>query len=544
MYSFKNNSTIFNKSLILEIENYFYMFGIPEGIQKLFNEKKNSLKTISCFIISNKDELISLIGICHTLSEINIEIRILHNFLKLEDIELLKSTILPGKIQLNNKINDEFCIITPLINGFLIEFKKIREEFKINKLLKLSPKFPKEKISELIKCKNILYNNILYKWEEFITYQIIKPVFIVTNSIPSNEKELNLLNEILKKCEIIFYLKNIFIKNILTKIILIPFQNYISPSVLKFRDILNKFDSRMLKPQNNSTNKEISNFSLLNNSIEYNKLTKKYISNINNYFLNDFILFLGTGSAIPTKYRNVSSCLININKKVILLDCGEGTINQIDNAFGNLNILKELSLIIISHAHADHFLGMFSIINYVYNSFNKKLNIIAPNNLKKYINFFNYNNKINFIESNSLNKNIDNIIIKSCEVQHRIYSNAFVLDINGFRLSYSGDCRPSLEFAKLAYNSDIMIHEATFNDDMEIDAKRTGHSTFSEAINIFKESNSKKLFLTHFSQRYNLTVDFKLNDINIMIAYDLLLYNFKTINSKLMQQYIIKNFPK
>lgn len=45
---------------------------------------------------------------------------------------------------------------------------------------------------------------------------------------------------------------------------------------------------------------------------------------------NTEIVFLGTGSAQPSKHRNVSSIFINLfSKGSLLLDCGEGTLSQL-----------------------------------------------------------------------------------------------------------------------------------------------------------------------------------------------------------------------
>ena len=45
------------------------------------------------------------------------------------------------------------------------------------------------------------------------------------------------------------------------------------------------------------------------------------------------------------------------------------------------------------------------------------------------------------------------------------------------KISYSGDCRPSEEFAKAALNSTLLIHEATFGDDLQENATDNMHST-------------------------------------------------------------------
>ena len=72
----------------------------------------------------------------------------------------------------------------------------------------------------------------------------------------------------------------------------------------------------------------------------------------------------------------------------------------------------------------------------------------------------------------------------------------------GFKFSYSGDCRPSLRFASIGYNSTVLVHEATFDDDLKSDAKAKKHSTTSEAIGIGTAMRARRVILTHFSQRY------------------------------------------
>lgn len=73
---------------------------------------------------------------------------------------------------------------------------------------------------------------------------------------------------------------------------------------------------------------------------------------------------------------------------------------------------------------------------------------------------------------------------------------------NNFQFSYSGDCRPSEEFAIIGKGSDVLVHEATFDDDMEGDALAKKHSTTGEALGVAAKMEAKNVILTHFSQRY------------------------------------------
>ena len=89
------------------------------------------------------------------------------------------------------------------------------------------------------------------------------------------------------------------------------------------------------------------------------------------------VVTLGTGSALPSIHRNVISTLVRIpyidnntvKFRTIMLDGGENTLGTMMRNFGHNNkeqlikIFEELSLIHLSHLHADHHLGIISIIN-------------------------------------------------------------------------------------------------------------------------------------------------------------------------------------
>lgn len=73
---------------------------------------------------------------------------------------------------------------------------------------------------------------------------------------------------------------------------------------------------------------------------------------------------------------------------------------------------------------------------------------------------------------------------------------------DGFKVSYSGDCRPSEKFASIGRGSTVLIHEATFQDNMVGSALAKRHSTDAEALEIGRRMQARSILLTHFSQRY------------------------------------------
>src|SRR5690606_17618372 len=73
---------------------------------------------------------------------------------------------------------------------------------------------------------------------------------------------------------------------------------------------------------------------------------------------------------------------------------------------------------------------------------------------------------------------------------------------SGLKIAYSGDCRPSSTFAAKAKGATLLIHEATFDDEMKGDAVAKKHSTVSEALGVAEKMGARRVLLTHFSQRY------------------------------------------
>jgi ribonuclease BN (tRNA processing enzyme) len=97
--------------------------------------------------------------------------------------------------------------------------------------------------------------------------------------------------------------------------------------------------------------------------------------------------------------------------------------------------------------------------------------------------------------------------LQSVPVQHCQNAYGVVLELaDGQKIVFSGDCRPSQSLVKCGLNCDILIHEATFTDDRLEHAMKKRHSTFSEAVDIGRRMSAKHVILTHFSQRYPMTL--------------------------------------
>lgn len=241
------------------------------------------------------------------------------------------------------------------------------------------------------------------------------------------------------------------------------------------------------------------------------------------------ITALGTGSALPSKYRNVSATLVRVpGYGSYLLDCGENTIGQLRRVFGEElpEILCDLKAIWISHLHADHHLGTASVIREwaketaKHEATKENTLVVASDEamlhwLREFseVEDFGYSRvhpismgratTFNYRFSAADTAKYGLTSIQTCYVLHCHGAMAVVLTLpNGFKVAYSGDCRPNEHFAKIGQGATLLIHEATFDDELQGDAKAKKHSTTSEALHIGKLMGARRILLTHFSQRY------------------------------------------
>ncbi|KAL5822801.1 hypothetical protein ACOSQ4_020701 [Xanthoceras sorbifolium] len=74
--------------------------------------------------------------------------------------------------------------------------------------------------------------------------------------------------------------------------------------------------------------------------------------------------------------------------------------------------------------------------------------------------------------------------------------------IPGWKIVYSGDTRPCTELVEASRGATVLIHEATFEDEMVEEAIAKNHSTTKEAIEVGSSAGAYRIILTHFSQRY------------------------------------------
>uniref|UniRef100_A0A3P8TN26 Zinc phosphodiesterase ELAC protein 2 n=1 Tax=Amphiprion percula TaxID=161767 RepID=A0A3P8TN26_AMPPE len=247
------------------------------------------------------------------------------------------------------------------------------------------------------------------------------------------------------------------------------------------------------------------------------------------------VVFLGTGSALPMKIRNVSGTLVNISpSQSVLLDCGEGTFDQLCRHYGDDvdDALSKISTVFISHLHADHHTGLLKLLyqrERALTTLGKPFSpiyLVAPAQIMTWLNQYHHYceeilSHINVIPNTFLcdgaevpkqrTKSLIQGLLKkndlekfeTCIVRH--CKNAFACSFthrSGWKLAFSGDTMPCNAFVNIGKNATFLIHEATLEDELAEEAVEKRHSTTSQAIGIGMKMNADFIMLNHFSQRY------------------------------------------
>ena len=273
--------------------------------------------------------------------------------------------------------------------------------------------------------------------------------------------------------------------------------------------------------------------------------------------------FLGTGSMVPTKDRNVIGMFLSYKNKGLLFDCGEGTQRQMNIAGINRN---KVNYVFLSHWHGDHVSGLIGLIQTLGNQNSQNderptLHIFGPRETKERMEHMLktciFENKVLLEiheiipQRNEILKILDDedFYIETALLDHSVtcLGYSFVekdtrrIDMNklkkyglsdgpligrlqngetvehekksidpdnvstirkGLKITFildTGLCENAINLAK---DCDLLVCEATYSSELGDKAENYKHMTARDAAMLASNANAKRLIITHISQRY------------------------------------------
>ena len=240
------------------------------------------------------------------------------------------------------------------------------------------------------------------------------------------------------------------------------------------------------------------------------------------------LTLLGTGCPKVDFNRFGPSNIISTNKSNILVDCGSGVTQRLDQAKISL---KNIDALFLTHLHSDHVIDLYQLIISSWHSYRTKpWKIYGPIGTKKFVKKImmawqderllriEYEQRssvkafdIKVKEFRKYGKiKIKDQIIEYFEVDHKPvkYAYGFNFYNNNKKLTISGDTKPCENLLKYGQKTDLLLHEVFIEDELKSEGKmRTKktlhnveayHTTSSMVGKVAKLMRCKKLVLTHF----------------------------------------------
>jgi len=219
--------------------------------------------------------------------------------------------------------------------------------------------------------------------------------------------------------------------------------------------------------------------------------------------------------------------VIDINKKLYLVDCGSGVGRQLALAGYQL---KDLKCLFITHHHNDHNLDYGAVLNLaISEGLENQVNTYGPFPLRKmtrqFLEMFDYTERQSPFTKLRLKEKVtahdvvnpgpviedENVKVTCARVIHPPCkeSYAFRFDTRGRSITLSGDTAFSPDLIKLAEGSDILVHEAYYKPFIEGLSARlphykglvewfpTAHTDVEDVGRVAQEAGVKTLVLTH-----------------------------------------------
>lgn len=268
-------------------------------------------------------------------------------------------------------------------------------------------------------------------------------------------------------------------------------------------------------------------------------------------------IVLGTSSGRPTLRRNVSAGALARDGEWLLFDCGEGTQYQLLRVDLRLSRLRR---IFVTHMHGDHVLGLPGLLGTLNLArHDREIDVYGPPGIARFLRdvsratFFRpiFPLRVTEVEEGEV-VDTPEYAVEARRLDHRVLSFGYavterprpgrfrledaralgippgplygelqrgravtledgrriepdaVVDPSrpGLRVAYCTDTGPSAGALALARDADLLVHEATYTDDMAEEAVERGHSTAAQAARVARDSGARHLLITHFSPRH------------------------------------------
>jgi len=212
------------------------------------------------------------------------------------------------------------------------------------------------------------------------------------------------------------------------------------------------------------------------------------------------LTILGSGTCVPSVERNAPGYLLESDGTSLLLDCGCGTLIQLEKAGRSY---AAIDAVFITHRHPDHFSDLMPLVHALLAApgcdRRKDLHIFGP---KLFIDYYHRafspvlfsSGKFSTILHEASGKfDFDPFNIMTAKTLHSDDSIAYRFECGGRALVYTGDTDYDPAVVKLAEDADLLVADCSFPARMKV----RNHLSAEECGMLAKEAGVRRLVLSH-----------------------------------------------
>jgi ribonuclease BN (tRNA processing enzyme) len=189
------------------------------------------------------------------------------------------------------------------------------------------------------------------------------------------------------------------------------------------------------------------------------------------------LTFLGTGSAMPTGERHQAGILLESDERRLLLDCGSGVLHRLaETEVG----YEGVDTLLLTHHHLDHVSDLMPLLKAKWLAGSESLTLAGPPGTEELLDgllsvhaYMQERLDISVREVKPGTFDLAGFAIEAMETRHsmRCHAYRFVEDETGEPggvVTVSGDTEAFAELAAFADGSDILVHDCSFPDDVDV----------------------------------------------------------------------------
>ena len=209
------------------------------------------------------------------------------------------------------------------------------------------------------------------------------------------------------------------------------------------------------------------------------------------------LTFLGTGTAMPAPDRVQTGLLVDAERP-FLVDCGAGVLHRLSRTDVGY---EGAATVLLTHHHLDHVSDLLALLKARWLSGDDHLEVVGPRGTERLLDGL-------LDVHDYLDGRVDLAVreiaadetcelagcsVETTETRHSVRGLAYRFERDGATLTVSGDTEAFEGVAALADGSDVLVHDCSFPDEVDV----SNHPTPASLGEALAGHDYGRVYLTH-----------------------------------------------